>query len=640
MSIEDLSSVAVDYSIEVPFLKGGFNLGATAVPYFSSTLAAGDLRSMLRLPSQLPVDPEHPIKLEELFQRELDHERVRTRIVPYLRDDRRLRFFNALTVALLPLDPTDPRKLAAKYPQDSHSPPAHAGWGGEAVGPIMVSHPPGSTEIGELRWNTRLTMPVILDGQHRFRAIETLLTESAGQLHSDLAAMKVSVLFLVLDPRIGFRAAEDASVLAWCRDIFIDLNKHAVTVPRARLALLDDRSAWSMSMRSILASEVGSDQTSPLERVEATGRLPLTLVNWRGDTAKFETGHFVTSLLTLQDMVEHVLGVPSFRPLDYDRARQVVDRLAVRLDVTDSAAFSLSEIQAKIDAAEREERPFELSRREAAAVSEAFAPRLGHRITRPLMHLTPYKALVDELTNAGLIGTPLEPWLSFNDAERATLLEQLGEDDPSARIQQISDTIKRDQFRLAFQVVFQKAFVYSANSMVAAGHALAEHWGLDVDEVDDVEPAILDAWMARFNAYVAPSLGAERETSPFVGAGLRATGDIDFRKTRIKMITGFISYILLAPIGDWVAAQRSNALDDDEIAEWVSTSWDMIVPGPRPIFDGLFSLHGKNWRNGVDEVIQAASVADDQDLSDPDVRATARLEFATQQLRLIAEFAA
>lgn len=638
MSIADLTTVAADFSIEVPFIKGGFNLGTTAVPYFSSTLPAGDLRSMLRLPSQLPVDPEHPIKLEELFQRELDHERVRNRIVPYLRDDRRLRFFNALTVALLPLDPADPRKLAGKYPdEDTYAPPARADWNGQAVGPVMVSHPPSSTDIGELRWNSRLTMPVILDGQHRFRAIETLLTESAGQLHSDLAAMKVSVLFLVLDSRVGFRAAEDASVLAWCRDIFIDLNKHAVTVPRARLALLDDRSPWSMSMRAILAPGVGTEDTPPVERVETTGRLPLTLVNWRGDSAKFDTGHYVTSLLTLQDMVEHVLGVPGFRPLDYDRARQVVDRLAVRLDIADSTDFNLSDIQNKIDAAEREERPYELTRREAAAVSEAFASRLGQRVTRPLVHLAPYKALADGLIDAQLIGTTLEPWLSFNDAERASLLEQLGADDPSAAIQQVSDSVKRDQFRLAFQVVFQKAFVYSANSMVGAGEQLAEHWELDVDGADDVDTAVLDAWMKRFNAYVAPSLGAERESSPFIGAGLRATGDIDFRKTRIKMITGFVTYILLAPVDEWVEARDTGALNDDAIAEWVTESWGLIAPGPRPILDGLFSLHGKNWRNGIDEVVQAGAVTDDEDLSDPDIRAAARVAFATQQLRRVVE---
>src|SRR4051794_23652253 len=103
MSIADLATVAADYSVEVPFLRGAFDLSSTAVPYYSSTLPAGQLRTMLRLPSQLPVDPHQPIKLEELFQRELDEERVRTRIMPYLRDERSLRFFNALTVALLPL---------------------------------------------------------------------------------------------------------------------------------------------------------------------------------------------------------------------------------------------------------------------------------------------------------------------------------------------------------------------------------------------------------------------------------------------------------------------------------------------------------------------------------------------------------
>jgi hypothetical protein len=640
MSIADLTTVATDYSIEVPFLKGGFNLGNTCVPYFSSTLPAGELRSMLRLPSRLPVDPDQPIKLEELFQRELDHDRVRNRIMPYLRDDRSLRFFNALTVALLPLDPANPRRLAAAYPNDAAlAPPARSEWEGQAVGPIMVSHPPGNADIGELRWNSRLTMPVILDGQHRFRAIEMLLTESQGQLHTDLAAMKVSILFLVFDPRVGFKAAEEMSVLSSCRDIFVDLNKHAVTVPRARLALLDDRSPWSMSMRSILASGVGVDPTPPSTRVEETGRLPLTLVNWRGDTAKFDTGHHLTSLLTLQDMVEHVLGAPVFRPLDYDRARQVVDVLAARLDIEATLDFDLSEIQSEIDAAERDERPFELSRPQAKAVGAAFGERVGRRITRPLVRLSPYATLIEKLSEAGLIGTELEPWLSFNDVERAALLEQLGAEDPTGQIQRISEEVKREKFGLAFQVVFQKAFIYSANSMTAAGRELAPHWQIELADGCDAEALILDAWIERFNAFVTPALAADRTTSPFVGAGVRATGDIDFRKTRIRTITGFVSYVLLAPMSEWIEHKRAGTLSETAIKEWVIDCWAQIAPGPRGPLAGLFSLHGKNWRNGIDEVVQASAVADDEDLSDPEIRAAERINFAVLQLRRTVELA-
>lgn len=642
MSIAELANVATDHSIEVPFLKGSFAIGSTAVPYFSAALPAGQLRAMLRLPSQLPVDPDQPIRLEELFQRELDESRVTDRIMPYLRNDGRLRFFNALTVALLPLDPDDPRRLASGYPQrDDLAPPAHSGWDATAVGPIVVSHPPGNSDLGELRWNNRLTLPVILDGQHRFRAIEKLLADSAGQLFSDLASVRISILFLIFDERVGFRPAEPMSVLASCRVIFVDLNMHAVTVPRARLALLDDQSPWSMSLRSIISPGVGLDDALPAQRVDNTGRLPLTLINWRGGDAKFDSGPYVTSLLTLQDMVEHVLGAPRFRDLDYDRARDAMNRIAVRLNIEETDGFSLAEVQQSIDDAERDERPFELSRKQAGAVGGAFASRLGQRITRPLVALAPYAVLTERLVTVGLIGTEMEPWLSFNDVERKTLLEQLRAEDPAGEVARIAQEVKGDEFRLAFQVVFQKAFIYSANSMVGAADALADLWELDLPEGQDREVAALNAWIDRFNLYVVPALGAQRTTSPFVGAGLRASGDIDFRKTRIRTITGFVSYLLLAPMAAWVEARKEDQLEDDEINEWVAERWELIVPGPRPQLEGLFSLHGKNWRNGIDEVIQAgAAVDEDVDISDPDVRIAERLRFAARQLRRAVELAA
>jgi DNA-sulfur modification-associated len=642
MSIADLADVAADHSIEVPFLKGAFAIGSTAVPYFSTALPAGQLQSMLRLPSQLPVDADQPIKLEELFQRELDESRVTERIMPYLRNDGRLRFFNALTVALLPLDPDDPRRLASTYPdRDDLAPPAHPGWERTAVGPITISHPPGNRDIGELRWHNRLTLPVILDGQHRFRAIEKLLADSAGQLFTDLAAVRVSILFLILDERAGFRAAEPASVLASCRDIFVDLNMHAVTVPRARLALLNDQSPWSMSLRSIISSGVGLDPALPAERVYTTGRLPLTLINWRGGDAKFDSGSYVTSLLTLQDMVEHVLGAARFRDVEYDRARDTMNRIAVRLDIEQTETFSLADVQRAIDDAERDERPFELTRKQAEAVGVAFASRLGQRITRPLVRLTPYATLSDKLVAAGLIGTELEPWLSFNDVERKTLLEQLRADDPAGEVSRIAQEVKGGPFRLAFQVVFQKAFVYSANSMVGATASLAEHWELEIPEGQEAEGVVLDTWIERFNSYVVPALGAERTASPFVGAGLRAGGDIDFRKTRIRTITGFVSYLLLAPMPEWVEARREGQLDEEEISNWVSEKWELILPGPRPQLEGLFSLHGKNWRNGIDEVVQGGAVVDEEiDVTDPDVRAAERLRFAALQLRRAVELAA
>lgn len=638
MNINDLPGASVDKSVDIPFFKGGFELGQTSVTYFSTCLQARQLTSMLQLPSQLPVDPANPIRLEELFQRELDIDRVTDKIVPYLRNESHLKFFNALTVALLPLEPENPRRLARKYPSDAAlAPPGVSDWPCTSIGPITVSHQEGNENLGYLTWNLDMTMPVVLDGQHRFRAIQLLLNETSSRA-AELAKARVSVLFLVLDERVGFRAGEDISVLAACREIFIDLNKHAMTVPRARLALLDDRDVRSVAMRSILADGVALDDKSVSERVENSGQLPLGLVDWRGASAKFDRSAFVTSLLTLQDMVEHVLAVPRFGPLDHARARQAVDALAARLALRPEAGFDLDDLQARIDAAEAAERPFELPRDAALSAGKAFGSRLGPRVVQPLVRLRPYAALIEELHSAGLLGTRLEPWLSFNADERAALLEELDAEDPAPGVERVIKKVKDEQFPLAFQVVFQKAFVYSLNSIASWPDEMAEYWGLDAGDGTSRERSVIDAWIGRFNEFLTAALAVTGSSSAFLGAGVRAGGDIEFRKTRIRTITGFVSYAMLAPLSEWTEERSTDSLADDAVAGWVAERWAAIAPGPRGPLTGLFSLHGKNWRNGIDELVRIRAGAEGQDL-DEDERAEARIEHAAWQLNRLIELA-
>jgi hypothetical protein len=162
MSIVDIRSSDVPRAPDIQYIRGGLSLGHTGVPFFATSMRADDLSSLLRLPSQVPFDPGRPIELEELFQRELDVTRVENEIVPYLRREESLRFFNSLTVVLLPLRPDDRQRLARSYPTEAGLAPAPTNTSLESVeaGPVLISHPPGDESVGLLTWNKQLTLPV------------------------------------------------------------------------------------------------------------------------------------------------------------------------------------------------------------------------------------------------------------------------------------------------------------------------------------------------------------------------------------------------------------------------------------------------------------------------------------------------
>ena len=65
---------------------------------------AVDVRELdkLKLITQLPASEKWPIR--NLFQRDINHERVHEEIIPYFLNSNTIKFFNPLTIVLLPTD--------------------------------------------------------------------------------------------------------------------------------------------------------------------------------------------------------------------------------------------------------------------------------------------------------------------------------------------------------------------------------------------------------------------------------------------------------------------------------------------------------------------------------------------------------
>lgn len=90
---------------------GEFGSGAnTKIMFIQTAIRPTDL-GKTTLISDIPGSEAWPVP--NLFQREVDQRRVSKSLLPYLQDRRRVKFFNPLTLTVLPFDPEKREVLTA-----------------------------------------------------------------------------------------------------------------------------------------------------------------------------------------------------------------------------------------------------------------------------------------------------------------------------------------------------------------------------------------------------------------------------------------------------------------------------------------------------------------------------------------------
>ena len=250
-------------------------------------------------------------------------------------------FFNALTIALLPTGHSLSDTEHAFSADRGWRPPKLADEGRFQrvlrIGPISCGYWTHWNDFlqvgartGQIRWNPEEVFAVALDGQHRLAAIQRFV-ENPGISEDQLRATSVPVIFVALDPRFGYESPAPKSLVDVLRVIFIDLNKHAKIPTRARQILLDDKDPTSVCVRALVGETVSGD-TTDLNADPA--RLPLALVDWHTEQAKFDEGPYVTTILTLDWAITALLGArPVQNFMDYGAIRKQVQALSQWLSI-------------------------------------------------------------------------------------------------------------------------------------------------------------------------------------------------------------------------------------------------------------------------------------------------------------------
>jgi hypothetical protein len=461
------------YTPQRPILRGFFSISRAKIPYFQTNIALEDAAQELKLVESLPSDLRSKWRLEELFQREIDWRRVDHEIVEgYLKRPEKLQFFNAITVALLPIGGN--RMLAGDY-GDTPTPPnlptkySAPPWTAINIGGVELVCA-NSSPHGYLRWDPKSVFPATIDGQHRLAALKKL--HSGGNLTQANLDTSIPVIFLVLDERAGlnidsFSYGDDQNhLLTIVREVFIDLNKSAQRVSRTRQILLDDQEIESRCVRELLAPRIG-DRTQE--------RLPLGLVHWQHKvTAKFnagdQTGPFITTVELLHAVVRDILDIKKPKdPNEESQIRTFIRSVENSLDVSQVIARNPGRYHgmAPLDSyVERYylrdgfEQPLaNLPAPYLRACNDGFCEHWRRPLVEVLTKFEPYRAFINEVDKRGGIDGDLAFYLCLPHKAQQQQVKDWGEDRYKKLDMPLKQLASMKQDDWPFFAVFQKGLL-------------------------------------------------------------------------------------------------------------------------------------------------------------------------------------
>jgi len=459
------------YTALRPSMHGSFNLSKTEIPYIQTLMTLKEVATELDLVENLPSDLRSKWTLEELFQREIDWDRVQYQLLRgYLKRANKIKFFNSITVALLPTN--EKGMLDSSYGDTAKPPSAPSNlmadpWSNVNVGGLQVfRHQKNS--FAYIRWDPKRIFPATIDGQHRLAALKEFVR--SGNLTQAMLDTKISIIFLILDPRAGLSidpahfGANENPILKIVREVFIDLNMNARPVIRSRQILVDDQEIESVCLRTLLASRIGEDQPD---------KLPLGLVHWQHNvSAKFNTGTntapFITTVELLNLIIRDLLDLERPKdPLDEGQVRKFVQSLEDSLRVSDHIKENpnrfpgLAPLGTYVEEnylKEGFESPFVNPPPQYIRVcADSFDELWRPMFVNLLLEFKPYKDFVAKVREKGGIDGDLAFYLALPERAQKQQVDEWGEARPEKLDRPLAELAKLKTDDWPFYAVFQKA---------------------------------------------------------------------------------------------------------------------------------------------------------------------------------------
>ena len=286
------------YNRQLNGVYGEFGAGAGVQAfYLQSAITPGQL-DWISLISDIQGSECWPVR--DLFQRDVDNGRIKESLLPYLQDPEKIKFFNPITLTVLPMDANGTAVLT-KMPRvvESSKEEHDRRWRYlERKNYYRVGWVEDSPQYGELEWNDTRSRLVAIDGQHRLSALKRFLRDEKVLSHRDFMNWRIPAV--IVSFRSGEGRAEPPSVLEVVRSIFVYINTEAKVVNEARQILLSDDSVNDVCTQELLERSHKNDLRSGLEHDPHC--LPLLFYDWRGEESERRQVHAPASVKNVEEI--------------------------------------------------------------------------------------------------------------------------------------------------------------------------------------------------------------------------------------------------------------------------------------------------------------------------------------------------
>jgi len=271
----------VRWTDELEFTHSEFEISSVPIKYYLTNVRLSSLEENFSLVEDIPGSVNWGYNA--IFQRNIDHDRVEHELLNrYLLIEDKFKFFNPLTIALLPYD-WDSNVVRDDYLGDwtdeGSSPPFTV----KSRGGILIKSMPNTT-VGRIKWDRDEIVGVAIDGQHRLSALMRYANHHDQPAGIDPTKVRIPVVLLV------FETNDSTDIITQVREIFIDINKNAKKVSKSRQILLDDRDPFAVLARDLVKD--GSNNVG----------LRYEVVDWKRESSKPEDFQ-LTTIVALYEIV-------------------------------------------------------------------------------------------------------------------------------------------------------------------------------------------------------------------------------------------------------------------------------------------------------------------------------------------------
>ena len=238
--------------------------------------------------------------VRDLFQRDVDRDRVRNDIMPYFRNSEKVKFFNPLTLVLLPMDSKNQgilKKIEYTKPKvEQEQKTEYDVYEREGYYKFMVHKV--NQAFAQLKWDDSKCHIVAIDGQHRLSALKRWKREYTKEAVNELASWKIPVVILGMfraDPK-----TQAPNLLEIVRRTFVYINSTAIPVNDARKILLNDESVNAICTQEFVQHFHSNDNKPITERDESL--LPLMFFDWRGESPSKRRNAAPASIKSIEEI--------------------------------------------------------------------------------------------------------------------------------------------------------------------------------------------------------------------------------------------------------------------------------------------------------------------------------------------------